>query len=104
MTVNRQAARSALGSAWQPVVHHASPDIAVIARPRSGVVAVIARRAAVAAIQTFALSWIASRLRTLAMTKRSWRSISALDQDLPEPARRLARQSSGALRARPGST
>jgi hypothetical protein len=38
------------------------------------------------------------------MTKRSWRSISALDQDLPEPARRLARQSSGALRARPGST
>jgi hypothetical protein len=36
MTVNRQAARSALGSAWQPVVHHASLDIAVIARPRSG--------------------------------------------------------------------
>jgi hypothetical protein len=53
MTVNQQAARTALGAAWQPVVHHASLDIAVIARPRSGswpssrdraaVVAVIAR-------------------------------------------------------------
>jgi hypothetical protein len=62
MTVNQQAARTALGAAWQPVVHHASLDIAVIARPRSG----RGRHR-----ETAQRSWLCRHRET---AQRSWRS------------------------------